>query len=139
MAELKTKPSAVSVESYLASIADDGRWRDCQTLANLMSGIVKQPAVMWGASIVGFGRYHYRYQSGREGDMCLTGFSSRKKDLTIYLSPGFADKQELLKELGRCRTGVGCLYVQALEDVSLSVLKKLIVASIESTRERYPD
>jgi hypothetical protein len=139
MTELKTKPSAISFETYLTSIADEARRADCVALAHLMSGIVGQPAVMWGPSIVGFGRYHYRYQSGREGDMCLTGFASRKKDLTIYLAQGYTDDQALLAELGSHRSGVGCLYIKSLKDVSVKVLKKLIVRSIETTRKRYPD
>jgi len=93
---------------------------------------------MWGPSIVGFGKYHYKYDSGHEGDMCIVGFSSRKTDLTIYLFPVFPEREALLKKLGKHKTGKSCLYIRKLEDVDTRVLEKLVVASIAEVRRRYP-
>jgi hypothetical protein len=130
MAENKTRPTGASVESYLSAIEDDTRRKDCEALTRLMSVATQQPPVMWGTSIVGFGSYHYRYASGREGDMCLTGFSSRKGDISVYLVAGFLGQEELLSQLGKHKRGKGCLYIRRLSDVDLGVLEQLIAASI---------
>src|SRR5262245_51837353 len=98
MAEHKTKATEASVESYLSAIEDEGRRKDCEALAKLMAKAAKEQPKMWGTSIVGFGNYHYKYESGREGDSCLVGFSSRKGDISIYLTGSFSGREELLSK-----------------------------------------
>jgi hypothetical protein len=137
MAENKTRPTAASVENYLAAIEDDTRRKDCEALAKLMRKITKQPPVMWGTGIVGFGSYHYKYESGREGDMCATGFAARKGDISIYLLASFAGQDALLTKLGRHKMGKACLYVRTLAEVDLKVLEQLIVGSFAQVKERY--
>jgi Domain of unknown function (DU1801) len=126
MAENKTKPTEASVAAYLAAIADEGRRRDCEALARLMEKATGQPPKMWGPAIVGFGSYHYRYESGREGDMCRVGFASRKGDLTLYGLLGAPGREALLARLGRHRTGKGCLYLKGLAGLDLTVLEQLV-------------
>ncbi|BAH40683.1 MAG TPA: DUF1801 domain-containing protein [Gemmatimonas aurantiaca] len=140
MYEPKTKPTAVSVESYLAAIESDERRADCEALTAMMSKIAGAPARMWGTSIVGFGSYHYKYDSGHEGDACEVGFSSRKGDISIYLMPGYDEPQvqELLAQLGKHRTGKACLYVKRLRDVQVPVLESLVQHSVNEVRRRYP-
>ena len=139
MAENKTKPTSASVDDYIASIADEARRADCRYLVEVMSRVTGEPPRMWGASIVGFGTYHYRYDSGREGDFFLTGFSSRKADLSLYVMAGFASFPALMAKLGRHRTGKSCLYVRRLTDVDLEVLEELVRRSVKETRERHAD
>jgi hypothetical protein len=129
MAENKTKPTGSSVESYLAGIADEGRRRDCQALAKLMSKVTKEKPAMWGPSIVGFGSYHYRYDSGREGDAPIVAFASRKNEIVLYLSTDAPRREALLARLGRHKTAKGCLYVRRLDDVDPSVLEQLVAGA----------
>ncbi len=136
MAELKTRPTGQSVESFIASSCGEGREPDCRRLREIMAGVTGAESVMWGSSIVGFGSYHYRYASGREGDWFLVGFAPRKQDLTIYIMAGFEKYEELLARLGRFRTGKGCLYVKRLADVDEGVLEELIAASVAYLREQ---
>ena len=135
MAENKTKASDASVADYLAAIDDEARRKDCEALADLMAKATKQPPRMWGASIVGFGSYHYRYASGREGDTCVVGFSSRKGDISVYGLNAAAGAADLLAKLGKHKAGKGCVYIRRLSDVDLKVLAKL-VASAAAARER---
>ncbi len=136
MAENKTKPTDASVEDYLAAINDPGRRRDCEALTELMSKAAKHPPKMWGPSIVGFGSYHYKYESGREGDSCLVGFSSRKGDISVYGLQASADAAELLARLGKHKRGKGCVYLKTLADVDLKVLAKLVArAAAEKLRQ----
>ncbi len=137
MAENKTKETDASVEGYLSAIDDDARRKDCETIAKLMSKITKAPAKMWGTSIVGFGSYHYKYESGREGDATVTGFSSRKADISIYLMASGVNQDQLLVQLGRHKMGKGCLYFRKLEDVDMAVLKQLITESVAEVKHRY--
>lgn len=137
MAELKTRPSGASVETFLQGIADEARREDCRALLVLMRRVTGAEPEMWGPSIVGFGSYHYRYASGREGDWFLTGFSSRKRDLTLYIMAGFSEYDDLLARLGPHKTGKSCLYVKRLADLDLEVLEALIAASVEHMREAY--
>ena len=130
MAELKTRPSRRSVTAFLAGIRDADRRRDCATLVRLMRRATGARPVMWGASVVGFGAYHYRYASGREEDWFLTGFSPRKRDLTVYLLAGARRDPALLKRLGRHTASVGCLYLDRLADVDVRVLEQLITRSV---------
>jgi len=129
MAENKTKATDASVQDYLAAIADDRRRKDCEALAKLMTQATKLPPRMWGTSIIGFGSYHYRYESGREGDSCLVGFSSRKADISVYGLHGAADAEKLLSKLGRHKAGKGCVYIRALADVDLTVLAQLVASA----------
>lgn len=137
MSENKTKPTDASVESYLAAIADEARRQDCEALAKLMSKATQQPPKMWGTSIVGFGRYRYKYDSGREGESCLTGFASRKGDISVYLMASFPERDALLAKLGKHKTGKGCLYLRRLGDVDLAVLEQLVAGSVAATQQRY--
>jgi hypothetical protein len=137
MAENKTKKTNASVDSYLAAIKDEERRQDCAALTELMAKASKHPPVMWGSSIVGFGSYHYRYESGREGDICLVGFSSRKGDITFYGLGSAPGLKELIGKLGKHRAGKGCLYIRKLSDVDLKVLEKLVTAAaLEKKQQR---
>ena len=126
MAENKTKATDNSVDEYIDAIEDETRRQDCATLVRLMSKATKQPAVMWGSSIVGFGSYHYRYESGREGDSCLLGFSSRKGDISLYGLHAALNNQQLMSSLGKTKSGKSCLYIRKLSDVDMKVLETLI-------------
>jgi hypothetical protein len=131
VAELKTKPTAESVSAFLEKIADEGRREDCLAVVDIMRDVIKEEPKMWGGSIVGFGRYHYKYQSGREGEWMITGFSPRKGDLTLYIMPGFEPFADLMKRLGKYKTGKSCLYVKKLADVNVKVLKELVTKSVD--------
>jgi hypothetical protein len=131
MAELKTKKTKASVDTFLAKIADEDRRRDCLALVRLMKQVTKAEPKMWGTSIVGFGSYHYQYASGREGDWFVAGFAPRKQDLTLYIMAGFSGYGELLAKLGKHKTGKSCLYVKRLADLDLKVLKQLVTASVK--------
>ncbi len=140
MAELKTKPTDVAVRDHLAAIEDDARRADCEALVELMTRVTGCEPVMWGPSIVGFDRYHYRYASGHEGDAAVVGFASGKRQLTLYLAPGFEGDatRELLARLGKHKTGKGCLYLKRLPDVDPMVLEELVRWSAAEIRRRYP-
>jgi hypothetical protein len=137
MAENKTKTTEASVESYLSGIEDKSRRKDCEALAKLMTKATKEHPKMWGTSIVGFGSYHYKYESGREGDSCLTGFASRKGDISVYLVASFPGQEELLSKLGKHKMGKGCLYIRKLSDIDLRVLEQLIVGSVAERKRHY--
>ena len=130
MAELKTKETKASVAAFLNKISDVQRRKDCQTVLELMQRATGEKPKMWGSSIVGFGRYKYKYASGREGEWLVIGFSPRKTDLTLYIMRGFEESEALLDKLGKCKTGKGCLYIKRLDDVEIPVLKKLISKSV---------
>ncbi len=125
------------MESYLSAIADEGRRKDCEALARLMTRATKQKPKMWGTSIVGFGSYHYRYESGREGDSCLTGFSSRKHAISVYLAAYSPGQKELLSKLGKHKMGKGCLYIRQLSDVDPKILEQVIVGAVVENTRRY--
>jgi hypothetical protein len=130
MAENKTRQTEASVAGYLAAIADPARRADCEALAALIGKVTKQPARMWGTAIVGFGSYHYVYASGREGDSCVVGFSSRKSDISVYLQ-GLAEGQEaLLARLGKHKADGGCLHIKQMSDVDAKVLEKLVANTV---------
>ena len=131
MAEMKTKPTGESVESFLNKISDQERREDCFEVAKIMEEITGEKPKMWGPSIVGFGSYHYKYDSGREGDWLMTGFSPRKKDLTLYLMMGFEKRGELMEKLGKHSHAKSCLYLKRLSDIHIPTLKKLIKASLK--------
>ena len=131
MAELKTKETTASVSAFLNQIADEGRREDCLAVVEIMRAVTKEEPKMWGSSIVGFGRYHFKYESGREGDWMITGFSPRKGDLTLYLMGGFDKFPDLMKNLGKYKTGKGCLYIKKLAEVDTKVLRKLVKESVK--------
>lgn len=134
MAELKTKPGDESVSAFLAKL-DERRRTDCETVLALMKKTTRQEPRMWGGTIVGFGSYHYKYASGREGDWFLTGFSPRKQNLTIYLMSGFEPFPDLMAKLGKYKTGKSCLYVNRLEEIDLKVLGQLIAKSVAEMKK----
>ena len=137
MVENKTKATGASVAAYLAAIADETRRQDCAALAQLMARATKLPPVLWGTSIVGFGSYHYQYESGHQGDSCLVGFSSRKGDISVYLMASFPGRDELLARLGRHKMGKACLYVRRLSDIDPQVLEQLVVGSVTEVKRRH--
>lgn len=137
MTELKTKPNDLSVKTFLDSIADHQVRSDCYKLVELMQKITGQEAKMWGNTIVGFGSYHYKYASGREGDWMITGFAPRKQNLTVYIMEGFDRHKVELARLGPYTTGKSCLYIKKLEDINLSILKEIIKNSVESMKGQY--
>ena len=134
-AELKTKVNKASVEGFLNKVKDEAIRNDCFEILKIMKQVTKEEPRMWGSSIVGFGSYHYKGKSGREGDWMLTGFSPRKQNLTLYLMGGFDEQKDLLKKLGKHKTSVGCLYIKKLGDVDKKVLKTLVTASVKRMKQ----
>ena len=135
MAELKTKLNNASVEGFLNTIKDEGARKDCFEILKIMKQATKHEPRMWGSSIVGFGSYHYKYKSGREGDWFLMGFSPRKQNLTLYFMGGFERYEGLLKKLGKYSSGKGCLYIKKLEDVDIKVLKDLVNRAAKTMKQ----
>ncbi len=138
MADNKTKPGKASVTAFLKTIEDPEMRRDARKVATIMRRATGSRARMWGPSIVGFGEYHYRYESGREGDFMITGFSPRKQALTLYIIPGFKKFAPLMAKLGKFKTGKSCLYLRRLSDVNEQVLEQLIAESVKYMRKEYP-
>ena len=139
MTQNKTQATQSDVSDFLNRIEDERKRADCQELVTLMSEITGEKATMWGASIVGFGQYHYKYASGREGDFFLTGFSPRKQALTIYIVSGFEIAPDLMEKLGKYKTGKSCLYVKTLDDVDRKVFARLVKKSVAYMHKTYPD
>lgn len=139
MAELKTKPTGASVKAYIDSIENESRRKDCKAIAALMKRMTGCVPKMWGPSIVGFGSYHYEYASGHSGDMCLAGFSSRGREIVVYLMVGDEGAEKLFSALGKHRRGKACLYFKRLADIQLPVLEQLVALSFAETRRRYPE
>jgi hypothetical protein len=139
MAEQKTKPTAQSIEDFLEKVSDENVRDDCHALIKLMKKVTGAPPILWGPSIIGFGKYHYKYESGHEGDSCLTGFSPRKPNITLYIMPGFTQYETLLKKLGKHKAGKGCLYIKRLEDIDVSVLESLVEKSVTLIKKKYPE
>ncbi len=138
MPENKTRPSKQSVTEFINSIDDKDRRADVRKIAAMMRKATGKNAQMWGANIVGYGEYHYKYASGREGDFMITGFSPRKQSLSIYIMPGFENFEGLMKKLGKYKTGKSCLYINRLSDVDEKVLQKLITDSVRLMHKQYP-
>ncbi len=132
MAENKTRPTDASVERYLAAIEDDARRTDCEALVGIMSRATKREPRLWGTAIVGFGSHRLQYESGREVETLLVGFSSRKGDISTYGTGSAPGREELLSRLGKHRVGKGCLYVGKLKDVDTAVLEELVAASAQA-------
>jgi len=137
MAEPKTKQTSASVAAFLNGIKDKQKRADAKKVASMMRAATGSRAKMWGTAIVGFGSYHYKYASGREGDWMLVGFSPRKQSLTLYIMPGFKAFDTLMAKLGKHSTGKSCLYIKRLSDVDEKVLEKLIVESVKFMRSKY--
>ena len=139
MSEPKTKPTRASVDRFIAAVPDPQRREESRRLVEMMQAATGDKPVLWGTAIVGFGRYHYRYDSGREGDWPITGFSPRKRELSLYIMSGFDRHADLLARLGRHRIGVSCLYLRRLDEIDMDVLDTLVRVSVDSMRERYPE
>ena len=135
MAKLKTEQNDGDVEAFLNRVDDEKKRDDAFATLDIMKKITRTDPKMWGPSIVGFGSYHYRYASGREGDWFLCGFSPRKQNLTLYIMAGFGSYGTLLANLGKHKTGKSCLYVKRLDDIHLPTLKKLIKASVAHVKK----
>jgi len=137
MSDLKTRKNDASVEEFLAGIPHDRRREDCRVVVEMMTEITGEEPAMWGSSIIGFGTYHYKYASGREGDWPITGVAPRKQSLTLYIMPGFDRYEELMGKLGKHKTGVSCLYVNKLDDVDLPTLRTLVSESFAYMKKKY--
>ena len=138
MAENKTQRNDGDVMAYLESVQNNRRREDSLVVLKIMEEVTGEPAEMWGASIVGFGSYHYKYESGREGDFMISGFAPRKQALTLYIMGGFERHEELLAKLGKHRTGSSCLYINKLADVDLDILREIISESVAHMRREHP-
>lgn len=138
MSKNKTVPTAESVKEFLNNVEHPVRREDGLTLLGLFKDETGEDPVMWGKSIVGFGTYHFKYESGREGEFLAGGFSPRKSSLSIYIMAGFDGYQELLAQLGKHKTGKGCLYINKLQDVDLDVLRQIVRTSYQEIKKRYP-
>jgi hypothetical protein len=131
MSSNKTVPTDANVSAYLANISNEARRKDCEVLAELMRKATGQPPVMWGTSIVGFGSYHYRYESGREGDMCVVGFAARKNEIAIYGLNAAPEHEAFKQQLGKHKAGAGCVYVKSLADISTEILATWISSAYQ--------
>jgi hypothetical protein len=131
MAEMKTKVNEASVEGFLNQVEDEQKRKDCFEIIKIMKQVTKEEPKMWGPAIIGFGSYHYKYESGRKGDMAQIGFSPRKQNITLYIGLGGDTENPLLKKLGKHTTGKGCLYIKKLADVDRNVLQELIKESFK--------
>jgi hypothetical protein len=138
MSESKTRPTCLSVDAYLDALGDDARRADCRQLVALLRKVTGCPPVLWGDSIVGFDSYHYEYPSGRQGDSCMVGFSSRKANLSIYLLPSLDGLDDLLAELGKHKASKACLSVKRLADIKMPILEQLVARSYAEMKRLYP-
>lgn len=138
MSDMKTRPTAASVAAFLDSVESDRRREDGYAVLQLMNEVTGEEPVLWGDSIVGYGQYHYKYDSGREGDFFLVGFSPRKQNMTLYIMPGFDAYDDLLSKLGKHKIGKSCLYVNKLADVDQDVLRELVARSYQHMKSTNP-
>ncbi len=139
MAENKNQQNDSSVAAFLDHVVDERKREDSYIILKLMEELSGQPPKMWGESIIGFGAYHYKYESGREGDFLRIGFAPRKQNIALYLIAGANRDADVLQKLGKYKTGVSCLYITKLADVNLDVLRTLITNSLAHMRENYPE
>lgn len=135
--ENKTVPTTVSVEDFIEAIEHPVRKKDAQALLELFSEVTGCPAVMWGPSIIGFGRYHYDYDSGRSGDFLMTGFSPKKSNLSLYIMPGYQDLDLFLSRLGKHKSGAACLYINKLADIDMAVLREIVEYGVSDLKKKY--
>ncbi len=138
MAKNKTAETEVSVDDFIASVPDEKKQADSKRIAEIMTEVTGSQPKMWGPSIVGFGSYHYRYESGHEGDAPLVGFSPRKDAISLYLASDFEKKESLLEKFGKHKAAKACIYIKKLDDVDLSVFKEMIARSVTYLKNRYP-
>jgi len=138
MAENKTKKTETSVEDFINAVDNEQKRKDSWELVRMMKKITGREPRLWGSSLVGFGTYHYKYASGREGDFFITGFSPRKTALTVYIMPGFEPYPELMEQLGPYKTGKSCLYLKNLDAIDRTVLERLVLQSVQDMRKKYP-
>ena len=136
-ADNKTKPNTVAPADFIAGVDNNIRRTDAETLLPWFEKITGLKAKMWGPSIIGFGRYHYKYDSGREGDMCMTGFSPRKAKTVLYIMPGYQDMDEMLSRLGKHKLGKSCLYINKLADVDMDVLEEIVRFGVDYVKDKY--
>jgi hypothetical protein len=139
MAENKTQATSADVTAFIEGVADDGQRADAHRIAEMMARLSGEPAKMWGPSIIGFGSYHYKYDSGREGDTLRIGFSPRKGQTVLYLPGTISGQADLRARLGKHKEGKGCLYIKRLADVDAAVLEEMVVGSLHYMAEKYPD
>jgi hypothetical protein len=137
MSENKTKRTDVSVDEFLAAVENDRRRNDAVTVCELMKEVTGEEPVMWGPTMVGFGTYHYKYASGREGDWFLAGFAPRKANLVVYIMSGFKGHAALMDELGKHKTGSSCLFINKLDDIDMDILRELVRRSVEHVSNLY--
>jgi len=135
--DVKTKKTDEDVAVVMDSVDNEKRVADCRAVMKMMKRVTGKAPKMWGSSIIGFDEYHYVYDSGREGDWPITGLSPRKQSLTLYIMPGFDRYDDLMKKLGKHKTGESCLYINRLEDVNMDVLEELVRESVEYMRNKY--
>ncbi|HTR01293.1 MAG TPA: DUF1801 domain-containing protein [Candidatus Acidoferrum sp.] len=138
MAAIKTKKNTASVADFMDAVPNETRRADAKAVAKLMRKITGKPPKMWGPSIVGFDQYHYQYDSGHEGDLCMLGFSPRGSALVLYLLVGFDGQEAMLKQLGKHKRGKGCLYINKLADVNMDVLEQMMRATYAWMQAKYP-
>ncbi|WP_029278811.1 DUF1801 domain-containing protein [Pedobacter borealis] len=138
MAQNKTTENDLSVPGFLNTIPDENKRADCFNLSDIISQVTGFKAKMWGNAIVGFGSYHYKYESGREGDAPLVGFSPRKDAIALYLSSQFKYREELLAKFGKHKTAKACIYLKKMSDIDVAVLKEMITNSVERIKSLYP-
>jgi hypothetical protein len=138
MAKTKTTATKQSVSGFIKSVEDPVKREDSLQLIAIMQEVTGFEPKMWGPTIVGFGSYHYKYESGHEGDMCIVGFSPRKPAFSLYLSAGFDKREELLADLGKHTTAKGCVYFKKISDIKVPVLKKMIVAAVKHNKKMHP-
>ncbi|WP_235298910.1 DUF1801 domain-containing protein [Portibacter marinus] len=139
MSKNKTQPNEASVKEFINDLEQEQRRIDALKSLDMYEQITGLPAKMWGGSIIGFGEYHYKYESGREGNFFKSGFSPRKNSMTYYIMSGFPEYKLLLQELGKHKTGKSCLYIKKLDDVNLDILNKIIAHSFNEMNKKYPD
>jgi hypothetical protein len=138
MAEAKTKATKESVDDFIKKVEDEQTRDDCRELVRIMKKVTGYPATMWGPGIIGFGTYHYKYDSGHEGDACLAGFAPRKGKISLYVMPGANNHTDLLGKLGKHKAAKGCIYIKKLEDIDTTVLEKLVKNSVDHLKKTYP-
>ena len=136
-ADNKTKPTKVSVREFVESVEHDTRRKDAKALLKIFKDVTGMTPQMWGPSLIGYGRYHYKYESGREGESMMTGFSPRKANLVLYIMPGYLDLEEKLSRLGKHKLGKACLYINKLADVDTDVLKEIIAYGVDYMKANY--
>lgn len=139
MYQLKTTQNDSDVLAYIKKLWDEQKVSDSLELVDIFSEVIKEPAKMWGTSIIGFGSYHYKYDSGHEGDMCLTWFAPRKGNITLYITMWLSQYEDILKNIGKYKaSGKSCMQIKKLSDIDIQVLKKLIQESVKDMKKKYP-